>query len=262
MRARRPGIVLAVLVLPAISLAGGCGRPVDVTVAQRFSEAVKRFDQAVEEEDYLEVASIDEEILASGVRSGAVAYNLGNAYWMAGRKGEAIAAYRRALRYRPRDPYVTANLLTALGATAEDVARGRSLVDHVLFWRNWFSYPEKVAGVLGLLTLAALLSLLRRMRSPRGLGFGRAAWAALGFALLLGITAGLDIWNIEIVRHGVVTAEVVARKGNSETYEAAFTEALPEGQEFRVLERRGAWLRIELEGGLAGWIPDDHAVLY
>ena len=47
-------------------------------------------------------------------------YNLGNAYFRAGEYGRAIAAYRKAKPYRPRDPYLEANLRQALS-----VAPGR-----------------------------------------------------------------------------------------------------------------------------------------
>jgi len=253
---------LPLALLAGAAAAGGCARDVDVSVSQRFAEAGRIFDRASGPEDHLRAASIYESILEDGVRSGAVLYNLGNAYWMAERRGEAIAAYRRALRYRPRDPYVHANLLTALGRSAEEEARRRPLVDLVLFWGPWLSYPETSAGVVALAALAAVLSLAGRLAPSNVRGLGRAAWIAIGFAALLSVTAALDAWRIEFVRHGVVTAEVLARKGNSDTYEPAFTEPLPEGEEFVVVERRGEWLRIRLEGNLDGWIPADRAVTY
>ncbi len=50
--------------------------------------------------------------------------------------------------------------------------------------------------------------------------------------------------------------------GNSESFAAAINEPLSEGAEFTVLERRREWVRIEVAGGLTGWIEDASAVYY
>ena len=55
---------------------------------------------------------------------------------------------------------------------------------------------------------------------------------------------------------GVVTArEVIARKGDADTYQPSFTEPLHSGTEFVLLEERSGWLHIELEDGSNCWIP-------
>ncbi|MCK4350841.1 MAG: hypothetical protein KAX13_08285, partial [Candidatus Krumholzibacteria bacterium] len=56
---------------------------------------------------------------------------------------------------------------------------------------------------------------------------------------------------------GVVTArEVIARKGDADTYQPSFTEPLHAGTEFTALERRPGWIHIELVNGSRGWIPE------
>ena len=60
----------------------------------------------------------------------------------------------------------------------------------------------------------------------------------------------------------VVENEVVARKGNAQSYEPAFTEPLGEGTEFQVVDRRGDWILIRLAGDQEGWIEDDTALVY
>ena len=76
-----------------------------------------------------------------------------------GEYGRAIAAYRKAKPYRPRDPYLEANLRQALS-----VAPGRLSEPpapwwkHVLFWSDWLSFPEKVYLAFAGFVLAALVS--------------------------------------------------------------------------------------------------------
>ena len=107
--------------------------------------------------EYRESAALLESLLVDGFRNGAVYYNLGNAYFRAGEYGRAIAAYRKAKPYRPRDPYLEANLRQALS-----VAPGRLAEPpppwwtHVLFWSGWLSFPEKAYASFAGFLLAAL----------------------------------------------------------------------------------------------------------
>jgi hypothetical protein len=72
-----------------------------------------------------------------------------------------------------------------------------------------------------------------------------------------------DWYRFDVLERGVVIgADVVARKGNAESYEPAFTEPLADRTEFRVLERRAPWIHIQLAGGQRGWIPAAAAVTY
>src|SRR5450631_812344 len=113
------------------------------TRERTFVRALETFDAAKTPGDYHESAALLESLLADGFRNGAVYYNLGNACFRAGQYGRAIAAYRKAKAYRPRDSYLDANLRQALS-----VAPGRlpeppaPWWTHVLFWSGWFSFPE------------------------------------------------------------------------------------------------------------------------
>ena len=77
------------------------------------------------------------------------------------------------------------------------------------------------------------------------------------------LSTGWDWYRFERLEHGVVIVdEVTARKGNSENYEPAFTEAVREGAEFQVLERRGDWLRIRLGTSGDAWVERRDVVTY
>ncbi|MBI5368836.1 MAG: tetratricopeptide repeat protein [Planctomycetes bacterium] len=248
----------------------GCAPGPDLDASRRFQEAQEVFSRAAQPEEFLRAAAIYQELLETGLECGAVLYNQGNAYMRAGRRGLAIAAYRRALRYRPRDPYLDANLRAALGGGAggsgpagiADAAARRPLVEYVLFWQRWLSEPEKfsLAALAGALALALGLVALF---AANGVPWRRAAAGFLLATLLVAVSAALDLYRYRWIRHGVVTAqEVLARKGNGASYEPAFNQALPEGTEFVMGEQRGDWVLVRLAGDLEGWIPADAAVLY
>lgn len=240
--------------------AAGCGTSVRLDVSRKFQEAQQTFDQARSPEDFLRAAALYQEIIDQGVVSGAVLYNQGNALMEAGQRGRAIAAFRQAKRYRPRDPYLEANLRYALAA-AGPAGRHRSIIDHLLFWQDWLSYSEKFYLTAATAAATFLLGVLG-LFAWRKL-FNRLALAGCALVLLLALSAGLDWYRYDCIRHGVIVREeVVARKGNSTGYEPAFTEPLAEGAEFSLVQQRGDWLLVRLVGGQEGWIEDDSAVLY
>ncbi|MCA9034828.1 MAG: BatD family protein [Planctomycetaceae bacterium] len=248
----------------------GCSSQLDAESSLRIQNIEQSFSEASTPEEFSQVAVRYQEIIETGFRSGAIFYNQGNAWMRANQRGRAVAAWRQAQRYRPRDPYLTANLQSALSGLPGNpsVFAHRGVLDDVLFWQHWLSYPEKfVATTLFLMTVLAL-SLLKTCQP---------SWKfltppILGSLMLLAMSAvslANDWNNAHQIRHGVVTTEQIARKGNSETFEPAFTTPLLDGMEFTVLEQRSDWLHIQLNSATeststatSAWIPLKAAVLY
>ena len=245
----------ALFLLPGI----GCHRTVELEVASMLDRAQETFDRAQSQDDFLLAAGQYQAILDRGVVSGAVLFNQGNAYVRAGQRGRAIASYRRAKRYRPRDPYLDANLRFALGTDAP--VRRRGLVGFLLFWQDWISYPDKF-HFTGAMAVVSFLLAFGVLVGRRRL-FARLTIASLCLTLLLAISAAYDWHRYESVVRGVVVGDrVVARKGNATSYEPAFTEPLVEGTEFRLVERRGDWVLMHLDAGPEGWVEKRMVQLY
>jgi len=256
----RAGMVGAILSVALLGLVSGCSRLLDAESARLFEEAEKTFAAARSAEDYLRSAAMYQEILDRGQVSGAVLYNQGNAFMQAGQRGRAIAAYRQARRYLGRDPLLEANLAYALGSTP--AVQRRPLVEHLLFWQDWLSYPDKfslAAAGVGTTFLLAVAALFVRRR-----WLARLAILGVAVSLLLVFSAGYDWYRYDSKTRGVIVAkQTVVRKGNAESYEPALTAPVDEGMEFDLIERRGDWLRIRLAGVQEdGWIPDRAAVCY
>jgi tetratricopeptide (TPR) repeat protein len=250
------------LVLMALSfvLPGAASAAEPVGRERTFLRALEVFDAAKSPADYRASAALLESLCAGGFRSGAVYYNLGNAYYRAGEYGRAIAAYRKSRPYRPRDPYLEANLRQALS-----LAPGRLPEPpapwwrHVLFWSGWLSFPEKAYGAFAAIVLAALAActalLLRR---------GSLYWLSAGLLVagaLLSLDTALAYADMAGARHGVVTTETIARKGIGKDYEPAFDQPLKDGAEFTVLSENGDWIFAHFEGIGDGWLRREHTVL-
>jgi tetratricopeptide (TPR) repeat protein len=224
-----------------------------------FLRALEVFDAAKTPEDYRKSASLLESLLGDGFRNGAVYYNLGNAYFRAGEFGRSIAAYRKAKPYRPRDPYLEANLRQALAAAPGRFPEPPSpWWRHVLFWNGWLSFPEKAyASFTGFLVAALAACAALFLRRPRGYWISAVMVVA---AALLTLDAGLTYAETAWSRRGVVTRETIARKGIGKDYEPAFDQPLKDGAEFTVLSENGDWIFGHFEGIGDGWLRREHTV--
>ena len=247
------------LIVAATVLLTGCGKALDADSASAFQRAQQAFDSAKSPTDYLVVASQYQSILDRGIESGAVLYNQGNAFVRGGQRGRAIACYRQAKRYLPRDSRLEANLRFALGDDA--TTPKPSIWQTVFFWQDWLSYPEKfsVTALLAGLTFAlAITAVLWPTSKWRQL----ALWS-LVVTLASGSSAVFDWYRFERLQHGVVTKqETIARKGNADSYEPALTAPLKEGTEFQVLEQRGDWVLVQLSTDQEGWLKVSEVVIY
>jgi tetratricopeptide (TPR) repeat protein len=267
---RRLGLAGVLLGAVLLGSTATSARAQSADAARLFVKAQERYDRAKTEQDYLAAAALFKKILDQGkngrYRSGAVLYNLGNAYYRAGELGRAIAAYREARRYRPGDDYLDANLRQALSRRVDKFPEaGRSLVDHILFWTRAVAYRWQFVLTLGAAALAFLIAVVRLLW-PRLRGTRPLLAAALVLTLLLGAGAALSAYRYEVISRGVLVAQktqvLKAPKGSP-----AFDKPLHEGTEFEVLESRGndprsRWYRIRFAGDRQGWIPAESAVVY
>jgi hypothetical protein len=245
-------LALRVMLLILIQCTASAADP--GTHERAFLRALELFDSATSPDDYRASARELESILADGVQSGAVYYNLGNAYYRAGEYGRAILNYRKAKPFRPRDPYLESNLQQALasapGRLPEQPAPWWT---HVLFWDDWISFRRKVqiTGLCMILaaTLFAAAAVLRRPRIHLGVA------ALCCVSLALGIDAFLS--NPGSANRAVITGETIARKGTGKDYEPAFDQPLRDGAEFTVLSETADWTFGHFEGIGDGWVRNE-----
>lgn len=247
--------ILAMLV--ASSLAAPVpSQDISATRQQSFVRALEMFDKATSQAEYRSCAREFESILSDGFRNGAVYYNLGNTYFRAGEFGRAILNYRKALPYRPRDPYLKANLQQAIAAAPGKLSTPpKPWWSHILFWSSWFALPTKVYfGVATLCLSAAALCAGVVMSRPSlhwftAVLFGLTLINAADIASAYQETTGGD--------RAVIVAETVARKGTGSSYEPAFDQPLRDGAEFRVLDQTDDWTLGRFEGIGDGWVRNE-----
>lgn len=247
-------------------------RPLAQDDARRlFAEANELFRQANElslrdpnaaVELYQRAALRYERIVRDGgIRNGKLFYNLGNAYFKAQDLGRAILNYRRAERYIPGDPNLRQNLAYARSRLQDrfEQEQRTQVLRTLLFFH--YDFPPGLRMTLlavfsGLFWGLAALRLFRRQWAP-GWALGGLAIAGL---LMLGSLV-VEATAVQPVEGVILSPQVTARKGDGESYEPSFTEPLHAGTEFRLLEERNGWYRVELPDGRTCWIPEEAAGL-
>ncbi len=163
--------------------------------------------------------------------------NLGTSAWLAADTASAVLGWQRALRL---DPLAT-DLRSRLQRVRAPQARS---------WARVFPLP-----VLPLFVLAAVLWVIAwgmiALRAQRGRV--RVGWAALAPAVLL---ASLAAWQESRLRSRDLVVIAQAEPLRSLPALGADPGAVPlVGEVVRVRERRGVWLRLDLEAGRSGWYP-------
>jgi tetratricopeptide (TPR) repeat protein len=222
------------------------------------ADAFQRAEAFYQEERYPEAIEIYESIRASGVEDGVLYYNLGNAYFKAGRLGFAILSYERALKLMPGDEDVRANL-----AFAGELVSGGLEPPPLPLAIGWVVdlYRRASPGVLAqVLSLAFLIggsavTLLLLDRWPR---IRTATLVVLAGSGVIALLAGASLVaklraesnRVEAV---VVTENAYVRSGPGES--SPRLAEIHEGLKVRILGEREGFLQVSLANGLTGWVP-------
>jgi len=192
-----------------------------------------------------------------GIRNGRLFYNIGNAYFRRGELGKAILYYKRAERLIPTDSNLRQNLEYARSLRQDKIEEKieRRFLGTLFFWHNDLSLKTKfILFVVFFNTLWLLAVITLFFKKNLTLKVGICGAGILAAALLLSLS--IDSFSRQKMKEGVIiSAEVVARKGDGESYQPSFKDPLHQGTEFTILEKRSGWWHIRLPDGRECWIP-------
>jgi tetratricopeptide (TPR) repeat protein len=174
----------------------------------------------------------------------------GNAALEAGDVATATLAYRRALAIDGGNLRARHNLAWLRSRQSETFRpSAASATDTLLFFHAWPIARKLLVGSAAF-ALAMLLLVPWSGRRRRGLG----GLALLPLAVWIAMLASV-VFEDRHPDDAIVMDDVVLRAADSAGAPAALTQALPRGIEVTVLERRDAWTKVRLAGGVAGWVP-------
>jgi hypothetical protein len=227
--------------------------------AQSPDSAFARATELYRAGAFSDAAKTLESIVAQGVASGEVYYNLGNAYYRDGNVGRAILAFERAARLLPSDNDVAHNLRLAR-------LKAVDRIDPVpeFFLMDWLRaisevLPPSAARALFLFFWAAVFGSLVALYLGRTAAVVRSARIAFFVAVPLAVLLG-GLWTAQFTalneeRTGVIlTPTVTARSSPDANAVDAFV--IHEGLKVEIGVTVDGWTRITLADGKVGWVRE------
>lgn len=207
--------------------------------------------------DYNGAIAAYDSIVNQGLGSAKLYYNLGNAYFKAGRTGKAIVFYNRALKLAPSDSDTAYNL-----AYANTYVKDKIDAVPEFFVARWVRSLRNLLGsnawaVISLVLLALTLALtgiylLSERRRVRKAGFFSAI-AALILTIITFSFAATERHAILDSSEAIVLSSAVSVKSSPDrTSKDIFI--LHEGTKVTVLDRFGDWTEIRIADGNEGWV--------
>lgn len=237
------------LVLASVCLAGATHAADEVTA--KFEAANLLYEKG----QYEPAAAAYEQMLADGVRSAGLLFNAGNAWFKTGQTGRAVAYWLQAEALEPRNDRIQINLEFA----REAVTGGLVPVPlwpaqlKLLTVGEWAAlFLATGWAFFGLLALGAWRPTWRgRIRLPAVI-----SGLALVVAMTLLVITVRD--RADTIVAVVVVKEAVVRFGPLAESQSAFVAR--DGAEFRVTDRKDAWLKVEDALGREGWLLGNQVV--
>ena len=224
---------------------------------QDIPEAVRHFDEGnrlFREGAHRDAVTSYRNALEAGYASGALYYNMGNAYFRLDEIGQAIRFYEKARRYMPESEELAHNLAIARDRTTDSFSRLPAP-----FWRPAWNRLVRTLSPVGIFLLgllgygiasAALAMRIRRTRSP----WLRRAVLAGGVLAAFFVTFGFAAsWEETHTVQAVMLADATDLTDRPDGSPTDLT--VHEGAVVEVVTVRAAWSEVRLPNGVQGWVP-------
>jgi tetratricopeptide (TPR) repeat protein len=228
-----------------------------VASAQNPEELWDKANTAYYNDDYTGAVALYDSIDRGELASAKLYYNMGNAYFRAGRIGKSILYYNKALKLAPANSDIAYNLEIANTFT-------RNKIEPIpeFFLRRWMrslgsilsgnAWAAASLALLGLALVGLLLFLLPLGRRARKGGFwgGLAALVLLIFALSFAATDYRE--SVHPTQAIVTTPSASVKSSPDNAGKDLFL--IYEGAKVTVRDELNGWCEITIADGNRGWI--------
>ncbi|MDR0765924.1 MAG: tetratricopeptide repeat protein [Odoribacteraceae bacterium] len=218
--------------------------------------------RAYQEGNHARAAELYNEILATGVESVALYYNLGNCYYKQNEIARAILNYERALLVDPRDEDVIYNLEMARRATVDKIN-----VLPLFFLVEWYNAVVTALtadqwGYLSVILFLCFLGMIVLFFHATTVALRKGGFVIGLVALLLALSStwfAAKQYRRETVRDQVIvmTPSVVVRGSPDPSGTELYV--VHEGLKITVIDSLnspgGQWYNVRLADGNVGWVP-------
>ncbi len=210
-------------------------------------------ERAYERWEFEQAISLYMQVLLSEPESGAIYYNLGNAYYGAGFLGEALVNYRRGQRLLPRDSEIATAISRIWIERVDFQGEERFWLDRLASLTTTWLTPFElhlVGLTFWIVWIGAMVAWFVWNDRRRQISIVFAV-VSIFLALILILLAS-RLYADANRPLGVVTAMTsTARSGPGEDYIELFQ--LYNAAEVRIIGQEGDWLRCQLPDGSQGW---------
>ena len=198
-------------------------------------------------------------ILDNGEHSSALYFNLGNAHYKMNNIGESIYYYEKALQLSPNDSDIKNNLAFAQNATVDDIEP----LPETIF-SKWYRHLSGVVTYNGWAVLSVSFSIgfvflflvyYISVGENRKRLFFTSSVVALGILILSFIFAFMMFDQAKNDHPAIIFSEKTEVRSEP-NLSSEVTFSLHEGTKVNIIARDSDWVRITIQDGKDGWIPN------
>ncbi len=240
-------IITAVLIFP---LKAG----ISSESRQQREELYFQSNQDYKDDRFQEAVQGYEELIRSGIKSGHLYYNLGNAYFRMDNLGKAILNYERARLLIPRDADLNFNLGYARDQIRDAISHPRGFIGFTFFWLDSLSKSELFLCFAVLNVFFWLFLLVRIFHRPEWTYY--LTLVLLTFWLLTGISLGLKYSREATDNRAVIIEEEINVLAGPDIKDTVLFQ-LHEGTVVHRERLEDGWSLIRLPDQKRGWVKSE-----
>lgn len=230
-----------------------------IAFGSQVDELLKQGNEFYQQKQYEKAVETYQKIISMGYDGVSLYYNLGNAYYREGKMGYAILYYEKAHRLAPGDDDINHNLTIANTKTIDKI---NTMPAFFLF--QWWESLLALFSLTGWTYLAYAFYIIL-LASIGIYFFARKArlqkysfFSGIASLVFLIITASLLIINLNRelnVKHAIIVEQTATVKLSPDsTSNDAFI--IHEGLKVREEDHVDNWVKIRLQDGKEGWLPN------
>lgn len=250
-------VAVAVALIALVATAQGANN-------QQAQEQWHRANTLYTAGDYNGAVMTYDSIVNQGLVSDKLFFNLANAYFKAGKTGEAILYYHKAAKLAPNDEDIQYNLAYAQSFIKDKIdevpqsAIGR-LVDNTRNLTSSDGWAVLSLVMLGLTLLCGVVYLVVVKRSARKAGFVGAIVSLILTVVCVAFGAAERHATLAANEAVVLSSAAAVKSSPERTSKDIFI--LHEGTKVEVLDTFGQWREIRIADGNKGWIQQSAIAL-
>jgi tetratricopeptide (TPR) repeat protein len=214
-----------------------------------------------QKEDFKKAIELYEKIIKAGYEGADLYYNIGNAYYRDGKLGFAILNYEKALKMSPGDEDIEHNLTLA---NTKTIDRIETLPKFFLFqwWESILSFFTLSGWTYTvyffyLLILAAIGFYFfdKNSRRQKIILFTGAGLITVFIISIVFLSVKLNR-ELNIKNGIIINQEVAVKQSPDENSNDAFV--IHEGLKVNLEDNVDNWIKIRLQDGKIGWLPQEY----